>query len=404
MEQTQFLPLTRYYHNKLRQVNLDFKRSLYNKINWEARIIGIEGPRGVGKTTMLLQRILEKYHDPDATFYISLDHLAFAQVDPLDVIAHFYSRGITEFYIDEVHKYKKWKWSEALKQLYDEYADIRIVYTGSSMLDIEASREDLARRQTVYRLYGMSFREFLEYEKILKIEPVTLEGLLSDHIRIAMEISARTKILKHFDTYLEYGYYPFFRDAGGDFLLRLAATANDVLEKDLPSVSEITYSTIEKAKKLLMIIASHLPFQPNMKDLVPALDTTRDTCVMLLYKMDQAGLLNLLTAELKSYKRLVKPEKIYLGDTNLMFALGVNPEEGTLRETFFANQLSAVSTVQMPTKGDFIVAQKYLFEVGGPYKGFEQIPGVPDSFLAIADIEVGDSQTRIPLWMFGLLY
>lgn len=401
MELADIRPIVEFYHSKLSQVSLDFKRYLYPQINWDSSVIGIMGERGVGKTTMLLQRIKEKYANPDDTFYISLDHYWFGTHELQDLIKFMYKRGITEFYIDEVHKYKGW--SGILKTLVDELHDLRIVYTGSSLLEIDNAKVDMSRRQTPYTLKGMSFREYLEYDGILKMNAVTPEELLENHVPIAMDIVSKTKILVAFDTYLHTGVYPFYRDAGKDFLVRLKEVVDTVIESDLPAVERITYDTVDKCKKLLMIIAENVPLQPNVDKLATSLGTTRDTLLKLLYKLDKAEILELLTVELKSYKKLVNPEKIYLGNTNLMYALSPKIEIGTLRETFFIDQCASVGTVQMPTKGDFLFNGKYLFEVGGEGKTFDQIADIPNSYLAVDGIETGYG-ARIPLWMFGLLY
>ena len=401
MELADIRPIVAFYHSKLAKATLDFKRYLYHKINWDARVIGIKGERGVGKTTMLLQRIKEKYSNPDDTFYISLDHFWFRTHELQDLVEFMYRRGITEFYIDEVHKYKDW--SIILKNLVDEHDDLRIVYTGSSLLEIDNAKVDMSRRQTPYTLKGMSFREYMEYEGIMKMNAVPLEELLNNHVSIAMDISANTKILVAFESYLRTGVYPFYKDAGQDFLVRLKEVVDTVIESDLPAVEKITFDTIEKCKKLLMIIAENVPLQPNVDRLAASLGTTRDTLLKLLYKLDKAEILELLTVELKSYKKLVNPEKIYLGNTNLMYALSPKIEVGTLRETFFIDQFASVGTVQMPTKGDFLVNDKYLFEVGSDGKSFEQIADIPNSYLAIDGIESGYG-ARVPIWMFGLLY
>lgn len=401
MELADIRPIVEFYHSKLSQVSLDFKRYLYPQINWDSSVIGIMGERGVGKTTMLLQRIKEKYANPDDTFYISLDHFWFGTHELQDLIKFMYKRGITEFYIDEVHKYKGW--SGILKTLVDEFHDLRIVYTGSSLLEIDNAKVDMSRRQTPYTLKGMSLREYLEYDGILKMNAVKIDELLANHVPIAMDIVSKTKVLVAFDTYLHTGVYPFYRDAGKDYLVRLKEVVDTVIESDLPAVEKITYDTVDKCKKLLMIIAENVPLQPNVDKLATSLGTTRDTLLKLLYKLDKAEILELLSVELKSYKKLVNPEKIYLGNTNLMSALSPKIEIGTLRETFFIDQCASVGTVQMPSKGDFLVNGKYLFEVGGEGKSFDQIADIPNSYLAVDGIEIGYG-ARIPLWMFGLLY
>ena len=401
MGQDELQSLHAKYLRKLAVTDLTFKRYLYDQINWEVRMIGIKGARGVGKTTLLLQRIKLAFSDPSEAFYVSLDDFWFQNHTLNELAQWLNSRGVTCLFLDEVHKYPKW--SQALKNLYDDYPEIRIVYSGSSMLEIDHSKADLSRRQTLYTLNVLSFREFLAFEGVLQIPTLSLDDLLHNHVKKAMEIATKIKVLRYFDDYLRHGCYPFYKESGDDFLLRLDETAQVVLEMDLPSVEEVTYTTIQKAKSLLMIIARNVPLEPNIQTLVSELETTRDLCLKLLYALDRAGLLLLLTDEPKSYKHLVKPKKIYLGNPNLMHAFAPSAEVGTMRETFFLNQVGAIDEVVMPKHGDFKVNRKHLFEVGGSSKTFDQIANMPDSYLAIDDVEYGYGN-RIPLWMFGLLY
>ena len=272
------------------------------------------------------------------------------------------------------------------------------------MLAIDNSKTDLSRRQTIYTLNGMSFREYLEYEGVMQITPINLEDLLYNHIRIAMDICSHTVILKHFDNYLQKGYYPYYKEAADDYYYRLSEVTNLIIESDLPSVEDVTFSTIQKTKKLLMVIAQNVPLEPNIAKLTTQLETTRDQCLKMLYVLDRAHLLLLLGDKIKDYKHLTNPKKIYLNNSNLMYSLSPsNISEGNKRETFFANQLNNISDVVIPKKGDFLVDDKFLFEVGGNSKTFDQISNIPNSYLAIADLEIG-SGNRIPLWMFGLLY
>lgn len=389
------------YLRKVAAVDMTFRRYLYDQINWDVRMIGIKGARGVGKTTLLLQRIRLAFANPNEAFYVSLDDFWF-QSHTLDELAQWLnSRGVTHLFLDEVHKYPKW--NQALKNLYDDYPEMRVVYTGSSMLEIDHSKADLSRRQTLYTLNVLSFREYLEFEGALQMPALTLDEVLKSHVVKAMEISNEIKVLRYFEDYLRRGCYPFYKESGDDFLLRLDETAKVVMEMDLPAVEEVTYQTIQKAKALLMIIAKNVPLEPNIQTLVNELETTRDLCLKLLYALDRAGLLLLLTNEPKSYKHLVKPKKIYLGNTNLMHAFSPSAEVGTRRETFFLNQVGAMAEVVMPQKGDFKVDGRYLFEVGGESKTFDQIANIPESYLAVDDIETGFGN-RIPLWMFGMLY
>lgn len=401
MTQEEFQQVENVYNTRLSRVSVRFVRYLYGQINWDARLIGIKGARGVGKTTLLLQRIKQAHKKPDTVFYASLDSIWFQSHSLPELVEWLYQRGVRYLYLDEVHKYDNW--AQVIKNLYDTYIDLNIVYTGSSLLEIDHSRVDLSRRQTLYTLQGLSFREYLEMRDVLHIKPQSLAQLVGEHVPIAMDVVREISVLKYFEEYLRYGYYPFHIEAGVDYLPRLAETAQLVVESDLPAVERLSYSTLQKAKQLMMVVAENVPLVPNVSKLSAQLETTRDVCLRLLYALDRAGLLMLLTREVKNYKHLVGPEKVFLGNTNLMYALGGRVNEGAQRETFFLNQIGSVAEVVCPQKGDFLVDHKYLFEVGGKGKTFEQIKDIADSYLAIDGIDVG-GRNRIPLWMFGLLY
>ena len=402
MELSDIKPLIDTYHRKIMTTSLTFKRYLYSKINWNVRLLGIRGARGVGKTTLILQYIKENFNNIDDVLYVSLDNLWFNSYKLEDLVEYLYSHGIKYIFLDEVHKYPNW--AVVIKNFYDNYPNLNIVYTGSAMLAIDNSKADLSRRQTLYTLNGMSFREYLEYEGVMQINPINLEDLLSNHVNLAMDICYNTVILKHFDDYLQKGYYPYYKESGDDYHYRIGEVTNLIIESDLPSVEDVTFSTIQKTKKLLMVIAQNVPLEPNIAKLTTQLETTRDQCLKMLYILDRAQLLMLFGEKIKDYKHLTNPKKIYLNNSNLMCSLSPsNISEGNKRETFFANQLNSIANVTIPKKGDFLVDSKFLFEVGGNSKTFEQIANIPDSYLAIADIETG-SGNRIPLWMFGLLY
>lgn len=401
MEYTDIQPLLNVYHRKLAATDLRFKRYLYNEINWNVRLVGIKGARGVGKTTLLLQHIKDSFENVDDALYFSLDNLWFDNHRLEDLVEFLYTHGIVNLYIDEVHRYKNW--SSLLKNFYDNYPDLKIVYTGSAMLAIDNSVADLSRRQSLYTLNGLSFREYLEYEDVITVSSVRLEDLLKNHVQIALDITSKVKVLKYFDLYLRSGYYPYYKEAGDDYLMRLGEVVRLVIDDDIPSVEEITYTTAQKIKKLLMVIAQNVPLEPNINKLASQLESSRDQTLKMLYWLDRAGLLWLLTEKQKDYKHLLGPKKVYLNNPNLMFALSGNVLEETMRETFFANQVGTVADLIMPKQGDFLVDETYLFEVGGSRKTFDQIADILNGYLAIDDIEVGNGN-RIPLWMFGLLY
>ena len=401
MEQAELQPLYDSYHRKIAKVDLRFKRYLYSQINWKARIISIKGARGVGKTTMLLQHILENYEDIDQTLYASLDNLWFATHSLMDLVDWADRHGITRLYLDEVHRYEGW--SQALKNIYDNYPDMSIVYTSSSLLVLDNATVDMSRRQTPYTLYGLSFREYLDLEGIFKTKAIPLEDILKHHVKKAMEIVGSIKVAPLFEAYLAHGYYPFYRESLEDFPSRLRETITVVIDSDLPAVENVTYETLQKVKKLLMIISEHVPFEPNMSELWRQLSTDNESGLKMLYALDKAQVLALLTAKTKNYKSLTKPDKIFLGNPNLMHVLCPKVDKGNERETFFISQLRVLHDVRYPKQGDFLIDDKHLFEVGGKGKTFEQIADVPDSYLAVDDTEVGSGR-RIPLWLFGFLY
>lgn len=401
MEQAEIQPLYDSYHRKIAKVDLRFKRYLYSQINWKARIISIKGARGAGKTTMLLQHILENYEDIDQTLYASLDNLWFATHSLMELVDWADRHGISRLYLDEVHRYEFW--SESLKNIYDDYPDMSIVYTSSSLLVLDNATVDMSRRQTPYTLYGLSFREYLELEGIFKTEAISLDDVLMHHVKKAMDIVGRIKVAPLFEAYLAHGYYPFYRESLEDFPSRLRETVTVVIDSDLPAVENVTYDTLQKTKKLLMIISEHVPFEPTMSELWRQLSTDNESGLKMLYALDKAQVLALLTAKTNNYKSLSKPDKIFLSNPNLMHVLCPKVDKGNERETFFISQLRVLHDVRYPKQGDFLIDNKFLFEVGGKNKTFEQIADVPNSYLAVDDTEVG-SGCRIPLWMFGFLY
>ena len=401
MEQAEIQPLYDSYHRKIAKIDLRFKRYLYSQINWKARIISIKGARGVGKTTLLLQHITENYEEIDQTLYTSLDNLWFATHSLMDLVDWADRHGISRLYLDEVHRYEGW--FQALKNIYDDYPDMSIVYTSSSLLVLDNATVDMSRRQTSYIMYGLSFREYLELEGIFNTEAIPLNDILMHHVRKAMDIVGSIKVTPLFEAYLSHGYYPFYRESMEDFPSRLRETVTVVIDSDLPSVENITYETLQKVKKLLMIISEHVPFEPNMSELWRQLSTDNESGLKMLYALNKAQVLALLTAKTKNYKSLTKPDKIFLGNPNLMHVLCPKVDKGNERETFFISQMRVLHDVSYPKQGDFLIDDKHLFEVGGKGKTFEQIADVPDSYLAVDDTEVG-SGSRIPLWMFGFLY
>lgn len=394
--------ILRIYNRRLQGTPEGFKRYLIDKIDWRDNLIAIKGAKGTGKTTMLLQHIKESFTDKDKALYLSLDNLWFETHSINDLIEYHYTHGGTHLFLDEVHYYPKWK--TLIKNINDDYPGLHVVYTGSSMLKIDSGVADLSRRQLPYTLHGMSFREYLLYEGLAEMEPISLDLLLRDHRRIAEDIlSNGMKILPAFGEYLRYGYYPFYKNVYSGFEIRLQQVVNHVLENDYPIIEGVEQSTIRKTKKMFMILAEQVPQTPNMSNLYNELETDRNQGLKMLYALEKAGLLALLSDKPKHIDKLSRPEKIFMDNSNLMYAYAMAPNIGTVRETFFLSQLAVDHSVTYPAKGDFLVDGKYLFEVGGRKKSFEQIKDVADSYLAVDDTEIGH-HNRIPLWMFGLLY
>ncbi len=402
MEQQDVQPIIKSYHNFLSTVTLDYIRPLMAKIDWEDRLIEIKGSKGAGKTTLILQHILQAFPNPDDALYASLDNLWFQTYSLKDLADWFYGEGGRYLFLDEVHHYPHWQ--TVIKNLTDEYADLHIVFSGSSMLQLEAGEGDLSRRLIDYHLPGLSFREYLVFEGVADFPSYSLDELLQKHVPISFAVKERVgSIQPHFNSYLRHGYYPFYKAVRAGYEIRLQHVVNQVLERDYPLTDDVTVATIEKTKKMLMVLAQSVPQMPTMNTLYGQLETGRNQGLKMLYALERADLLMLLKDNTKNLKTLGRPEKIFLHNTNLMYALGANTEIGTVRETFFLNQLSHVLPVCYPAKGDFLVDNRYLFEVGGAGKTFEQIKDVPDSFLAVDNTDTG-YKNRIPLWLFGFLY
>lgn len=386
---------------KIKEVDTSFHRYLYSQINWDNRIIAIKGNGGVGKTTLLLQYIREAFPDRSRVLYVRLDNMWFKTHNLMDLVEYHYTHGGTHIFLDEVHHLPEW--DMYIKNMYDDYKDLHVVYTGSSMLEIAHREADLGRRQRIYTLNGMSFREFLNFEGYNVGESITLDTLLTDHVKLASDICNGKKILPLFAQYLQHGCYPFYREEGDGFYERLHGVILHVLENDLPHVEDVSYTTVEKIKRMLMILSERVPFMPKMAELFRELETNRDNGMRMLALLAKAGLLSLFSHQVINLNSLNKPDKIYLNNPNLMYCLSTHIDKGTLRETFFYDQLRNVSEVLLPKSGDFWVNRSYLFEVGGKGKNFDQIKDEPNSFLAVDEVETGHFN-RIPLWLFGFLY
>ena len=376
-------------------------RYLYDTINWDNRLIVLKGARGVGKTTMLLQHIARSFEDPAKALYVSADHIWFANHSIIDLAEYHYTHGGTHLFIDEVHKYPNWQ--QEIKNIYDSYPRLNLVVTGSSMLRLEHAMGDLSRRCKLYTMRGLSFREYLKLEHIADWQVLPLEEIVRHHTRLAGRLTGQVKVLGHFEQYLRHGYYPFYQEEGNGFDERLQRVINTVLNEDIPAVVKVEYETIYKLKQLLAILSEQSPYTLNVSALARVLETSTSQVMKLIDLLSQAAIIRRLFSKERSMKMLQKPEKVLFDNTNIMYALSQEVDQGTLRETFFAEMLSYNHSVSMPQKGDILVDSQLLFEVGGRQKGFKQIANIPDSYVVADGIDIG-FENKIPLWMFGLLY
>ncbi len=395
--------LFQYSASRVNAVNLDFKRYLWGKVNWNNRLIAITGARGVGKTTMLLQYIRENLmEEPDAVMFASLDDLYFSKTSIVEFADEFVKRGGKYLFLDEIHKYRNW--SREVKNIYDYFGDLKMVITGSSALDIYKGTADLSRRAVLHKMQGLSFREFIRLKYKHDLPVLELEEVLLGPDKNIHAIVKEIKPIKLFEEYLQIGYYPFFTEDEQSFYERLKQTVNQVLETDLPSVENIDFNAVHHLRTLLSVISEIAPFKPNILKLSQQLNVSRESLMKYLYLLARADLLMLLHSQTGGISRMNKPEKVYLNNASLMFTLtGSEVNTGTLRETFFLNQVAGKYPVTYSEKGDFFVAGKYTIEVGGKHKSQKQISGVPDSFIAADNIEYAYGN-KIPLWLFGFLY
>lgn len=332
-----------------------------------------------------------------------MDDLWFTEHRLIDLAEYHFLHGGTHLFVDEVHRYPYNNWIQELKNIYDRYPELHIVFTGSSLLQIDFSMADLSRRCVFYTLQGLSFREYLEFEGKGKFTALPLDRILKEHIYIATDIVSKITIIPLFEEYLRHGYYPFYKEAPASYPLRLQQVITTILENDLPAVEKVEYVSIKKMKRLLMIVSQMVPFSPNMTKVGESIETTRQAVTRMFQLLERAALLIMLYSEKNNMQQLTKPEKVYLENTNLMYALAPTSDIGNIRETFFANQLKANHTITFSGQGDFRIDDTYTFEVGGKTKNFEQIKDIPNSYLAIDNVEYGTGK-QIPLWLFGFLY
>lgn len=390
---------------KIKNTKETFIRSIDKKINWNSRLIGIKGARGCGKTTLLLQHLKNNHLDlvtSGKALFVSLDNIWFLKNSLLDLADSFSKNGGKILYLDEVHKYENWP--IYIKNIYDDYPELQVVFTGSSLLQILDARADLSRRPVMYKMQGLSFREFLNIKTKNDFQVLSLEEILFNHSTHSFNICNKVKPFEYFDEYLKIGYYPFFIDGIDTYYMKLEETINMILEIELPLLRKIDIAYVSKLKKFLAIIAESSPFMLNMSKISSAMELNRTTLLSYLKSLTDAKLINSLYKDLKGVSSLQKPDKIFLENTNLMYLYqGKNVEEGNIRETFLVNQLSYNQIVEFSEVTDFFVDNKYTIECGGKNKAGEQIKNLKNAFIAADGIEIGTG-SKIPLWLFGFLY
>ena len=379
----------------LSQINISFLRYKYYELDWTRRVFGIVGPRGVGKTTMVLQYIKQNLSLQDS-LYITLDHIYFSTHTLIDVADKFYKEGGKHLIIDEVHK--AFNWSVQLKQIIDSYPNMQIIFTGSSVLDIYRGVADLSRRAPIYEMQGLSFREYL----VLYHDIQTPTWNLDDLINHRVTLPNIEHPLPLFKDYLKRGYYPFERIAS-DFSTNLMQVINRTMETDIPLYANINISVARKLQNLLVVIAESVPFKPNYKKLAEITGISRNDIADYIYYMERAGMLMSLHDTTQGIRSIGKSHKLYVDNTNLMYVLSPeNIDKGNLRETFFLNQMRVKYPVIASQKADFEIGN-YVFEVGGKNKNQKQLDNNPNGYIVKDDIEFG-YRNVIPLWAFGFTY
>ena len=397
--------LIRRHLNRMQTVNLDFVRSLMNEIDWNERLLMIKGQKGVGKTTLMTQRIMQMFGSTNTTdvLYASLDNIYFGTHRLLDFIERFHAQGGKYLFLDEVHKYKGW--SLEVKNAYDEFEDMHIVLSGSSLTNLSEGEADLSRRCISYTMLGLSFREYLQMFHQKDFRKRTLEEILTEGNSLCAEVNAQMRPLPLFSEYLRYGYYPFLKEGQNNYYVRIENIVNTIIEVELPLLRKLETGNIRKVKSLLGILSSNVPYTVDTVKLSSMAEISRTTLLQYLQNLGEARLIKLLYSDITNVKRLQKPDKIYLENTNMLHALTTTQvNDGTEREVFFVNQLSSCHVVEYSkTSADFTIDHRYTIEVGGRNKDGKQVAGLVDGYIAAADEEyvLGN---KIPLWLFGFLY
>ncbi len=384
----------------LKNQNIIYKRYFWNIIDHNDKLIGIIGARGVGKTTYMLQYLQELDMPLHKKLYLSADTIDVVNSTLIQIAKDFSALGGEVLAIDEIHKYKNFE--VELKQIYDLF-DIKVIFSGSSAINLEHSKADLSRRAVMYRVNGLSYREFLEISLGIELPCYTLDEILVDHLEIAQKLTSGFKPLEYWQEYLKYGFYPFYFQNKETYSIKLQETINTVIEVDIPSIFSIRYENIINLKKLTKLICESQPYKLNIKELSEKIGVDRDTLYQYMEYLHRGKIFHILRAKSKGDNIFLKPDKIYLNNSNLHYCYCDNIQIGTVRESYFVNQLQSLHSVTAAKKGDFVIDDHYIIEVGGKNKSFDQIKDMENSFVASDNIEIGFGN-KIPLWLFGFLY
>ena len=378
----------------------EYRRFLFDKIDFDERLIGILGSRGVGKTTILLQ-YLHTIFKEKKTLYIMADHPVVVKLGLFSIADEFQKKGGEVLIIDEIHKIKNFEID--LKLIYDSFFTLNVLFTGSNAIAIDNAKADLSRRAVIHILPVLSFREFLELETNKKFESIALRDIVNEHISYTVDILSKIKPFAYFEEYLKHGAYPFYTTSKNSYVQKLLASSMQILETDLPMIYTIDHDKINSLKKMMIMLCQSQPYDINISKLCGAVELNQRTLYKYLGILQAAGLIRILGAKSSGVSIISKPEKLYLDNTNLFSIFCDTPKKGTIRETFFASSLSYEHNLNYPKSGDFIVDEKYTFEIGGRDKNFKQLRGIEDSYVVADDIEIGVDD-KLPLWLFGFLY
>ena len=400
--------LFRKHDRLLANTSMDIVRDQMNQIHWNAQIISIVGPKGVGKSTLLRQYIKRNYRIGDRkALYCSADSVDFSTRTLVELAEQFFINGGELLIVDEIHKYKPGTsdWSKEVKEIYELFPKLKLIVSGSSLLKLKEGDADLSRRAIKYTMPGLSFREALRFYHGLDFPKWTLEDILTHPFDLWEMVTSKCKPVVHFKEYLEKGYYPFLLEGEGEYFTRIEQVVNYIIETELPQICKVDVANIRKLQALVKLIAEEVPFELNANKIAGSMEIGRDTVVEYLKYLGDAKILNLLYSDRKKTGKLSKPDKVYLENPNLLYAIAPDKVEiGTARESFAVNSLSESHLVEYgKAQGDFKIDSKYTFEIGGRSKDFSQIAGIPDSYIFADDWDMPDG-AKLPLWMLGFLY